>query len=87
VSEAGSLAFHVASPDNAEARVVLLERGADAGRLRAIEWQAGAYHLPGRADEVSAEEMSARVDQWRRAGWRFSEPPPRILAWLESASV
>jgi hypothetical protein len=82
VSESGSIAFHVIAPDG-EGRVILLERGGDGSALRVTEWQAGAYHLPGQSGRCSGAEMAARLEAWRRAGWRFSEAPPRIRAWLD----
>jgi hypothetical protein len=82
LSESGSIAFHVGAPDG-EGRVILLERDRGEAALRVTEWQAGAYHLPGQSSRSTAPEMGARLDAWKRAGWRFSEAPPRIHAWLD----
>jgi hypothetical protein len=84
VTDGASIAFHASAPDGAEAHVILLERCGEPSRVRMIEWEAGAYHLPGRADQVSAQEMAERVESWRRAGWRFSESVFRIQEWLRS---
>lgn len=86
MSETGSIAFHAAAPEGGDAVVLLLERAPGAGAVRYTEWPAGGFALPGRTGKCSTAEMARRVEEWRRAGWRFSESPLRIAGWLNHPS-
>jgi hypothetical protein len=77
-----TLAFHAAAPGGAEGFVILLHRPEADGRLRTVEWPAGAYLDPGRPGETTPDELLARVRGWRSRGWSFSEPVERIESWL-----
>lgn len=87
MTEPGSLAFHVRSPDGADARVLLLERGGEAAPLQVTEWAAGRFADPGVRYSAGAAEVAERVERWRHDGWSASESFPRILGWLHRSGA
>lgn len=86
MSGPANIAFHAADPSGREGYVILLFAPDAEGRVRYQEWSSADYMAPGREDTVSVEEMKARVDGWVRAGWKLTESPIRITAWLRSGS-
>ena len=76
-----NIAFHAASPTGGQGYVVLLFRPED-GTVRYREWSSADYTAPGREDVVPVEQMRARVTEWSRTGWKFTESPLRIEHWL-----
>lgn len=77
-----TLAVHVAHPAGAPGVVLLLWRPDSSGRVAFREWGSDAWLAPGRDGEATVGEVWARIAGWRREGWRFSEPPQRLAAWL-----
>lgn len=82
MSSPANIAFHATDPSGREGYVILLFAPDADGRVRYQEWSSTDYMAPGREDTVAAEEMMARVDGWRRAGWTLTESPIRIAHWL-----
>ncbi|MBW3570530.1 MAG: hypothetical protein KY467_05445 [Gemmatimonadetes bacterium] len=77
-----NIAFHAASPSGGQGYVILLFRPDAEGNVRFREWSSADYMAPGREDVLTAEEMSARVAEWARTGWKLTESPVRIRHWL-----
>lgn len=77
-----NIAFHAASPSGGQGYVVLLFRPDADGNVRYREWSSADYMAPGREDVVTTEEMSARVAEWARSGWKLTDSPVRIRSWL-----
>lgn len=82
MSAPDNIAFHAASPTGGQGFVVLLFRPDAAGNVRFREWSSADYTAPGREDVIPANEMNARVAEWARTGWKLTESPIRIEAWL-----
>lgn len=77
-----NIAFHAASPTGGQGFVVLLFRPDAQGNVRFREWSSADYTAPGREDEMTVEQMNARVAGWVGSGWKLTESPIRIEAWL-----
>jgi len=82
VTPPDTFAFHARHPRGTEGYVVLLFRPEADGRLRSREWPSEGYAAPGRDAETTVDELMARVRDWARAGWTFTEQPERISDWL-----
>ncbi len=82
MSAPDNIAFHAASPSGGQGYVVLLFRPDADGRVRYREWSSADYMAPGREDVTTVDEMNARVAEWARTGWKLTESPIRIEAWL-----
>ena len=78
-----NLAFHAQHPSGAEGYVVLLFRPT-AGRVGFREWSSAEYARPGREGSAAVEELLERVRGWAREGWKLTESPERISAWLRA---
>ncbi len=79
-----SLAFHASAPGaGTEGYVLLLERGDGPGRVRCRRWESPDYTAAAVERLEPADALRAAVRRQARAGWRFTLPPDRILAWLE----
>ncbi|HEU0015592.1 MAG TPA: hypothetical protein VFQ45_18085 [Longimicrobium sp.] len=79
---ADNLAFHAADPRGGEGYVILLHPPEADGTVRCQEWSSVDYMAPGRESVVRADELMARVEGWRREGWKLTESPERIRGWL-----
>jgi hypothetical protein len=82
VSAPDNIALHAASPSGGQGFVVLLFRPDADGTVRFREWSSADYMAPGREDVMPVDEMNARVAEWARTGWKLTESPIRIEAWL-----
>jgi hypothetical protein len=78
-----NLAFHAQHPSGGEGYVVLLFRPT-AGRVGYREWSSTAYLEPGRDCSAPVDEVVERVRAWARDGWKLTESPERISAWLRA---
>jgi hypothetical protein len=82
VSGDANIGFQATAPSGGEGYVILLFAPDADGRVRYQEWSSADYMAPAREDTVPAKEMMARVEGWRRAGWKLTESPIRIAHWL-----
>jgi hypothetical protein len=79
-----SLAFHASAPGaSAEGYVLLLGRGDAPDRVRCRRWESPDYMAAAVERLEPAGALRAEVRRQAQAGWRFTLPPDRILAWLE----
>lgn len=78
-----SFAFHAAAPDGDGGYVLLLDRPDADGFVRVRRWESPDYTAHAREERVRCDDLRERIERQRRAGWRFTAPPQRVLAWLE----
>jgi hypothetical protein len=83
VTAPDNFAFHAQHPSGGEGYVILLFRPT-AGRVGYREWSSTAYTEPGREGSASVDELMDRVRGWAREGWKLTESPERISAWLRA---
>ena len=85
MAESGeSLAFHAAAPAGSDGYVLLLERPDESGWVRLRRWESPDYTAAPLELLERAADVRATISREIRAGWRFTAPPDRILAWLET---
>ena len=77
-----NLGFHAEHPAGEDRRVLLLFRPDAGGRVAFREWGPGDHEAPGREGVAPAAEVEERVRRWAREGWKLTEHPERICAWL-----
>lgn len=82
MSDPDNIAFHASSPSGGQGFVILLFHPDADGTVRFREWSSADYMAPGREDVMPVAEMNARVAEWARTGWKLTESPIRIEAWL-----
>lgn len=80
-----SLAFHAAAPGGTEGYVLLVEAGSAPGRVLVRRWRSPDYTAEVPPLEQEAADLRDSVVREARAGWRFTLPPERVLAWLEDS--
>lgn len=82
MSAADNLAFHVQDPTGGQGYVLLLFRPEADGNVRYREWSSADYTAPGREEVAPVEQVRARITEWARTGWTFTESPIRLEHWL-----
>ena len=83
MSREANIGFQAKSPSGDEGYVIMLFPPDADGMVRYREWPCGQDpELPGRDRQTPAGELVRRVEEWRRAGWKFTESPIRITHWL-----
>ncbi|MBB4634837.1 hypothetical protein [Longimicrobium terrae] len=75
-----NIGFQAASPDGRERFVLLCFRPDAEGRVATREWSGAEQG--GREQTQDAADVLRRIDAWEKAGWKFTESPIRIRAWL-----
>ena len=79
-----NLGFHAEHPAGEDRRVLLLFRADSEGLVAFREWGPGDHEAPGSEGVAPVGEVEARVRRWAREGWKLTEHPERICAWLRA---
>ena len=82
MSRADNIGFQANSPSGDEGYVIMLFRPDADGVVKYREWPVSQGDQPGHDRQAAADELVRRVEEWRRAGWKFTESPIRITHWL-----
>lgn len=82
MSTAENIGFQANSPSGGEGWVIMLFRPDADGLVRYREWACDQADRPGHDRHAPVDELVRRVEEWRRAGWKFTESPIRITHWL-----